>query len=92
MSWLDRKVERKADGFGGSAHSEAETTIIHVCAATAAGATGTMTTNPLWVVKTRFMVCLQVSLNMSQCNELLPFSRKRSFHLQQRDTDTPLTR
>lgn len=30
--------------------------IAHIVAAMTAGATGTMLTNPLWVIKTRFMV------------------------------------
>ena len=40
-----------------SAHPGAETALLHVIAAMTAGATGTILTNPLWVVKTRFMVC-----------------------------------
>lgn len=45
-----------ADVGPGVAQSEAETTALHVFAAMSAGATGTLLTNPLWVVKTRFMV------------------------------------
>jgi len=45
-----------ADVVPGVAQSEAETTALHIFAAMSAGATGTLLTNPLWVVKTRFMV------------------------------------
>ncbi|CAD6576329.1 MAG: hypothetical protein TREMPRED_001661 [Tremellales sp. Tagirdzhanova-0007] len=47
------------DRFGSyardGAHPQMEATAVHILAAMTAGATGTMMTNPLWVVKTRFM-------------------------------------
>jgi hypothetical protein len=36
--------------------------LVHILAAMTAGATGTIATNPLWVIKTRFMVSRAVSL------------------------------
>jgi hypothetical protein len=41
---------------GASAHPKADAAISHILAAMTAGATGTIVTNPIWVVKTRFMV------------------------------------
>lgn len=38
-------------------HHAPQSTLVHITAAMTAGATGTIMTNPLWVVKTRFMVC-----------------------------------
>lgn len=35
---------------------------LHIFSAMAAGACSTIATNPLWVIKTRFMVCAQASL------------------------------
>lgn len=43
-----------------TAHPGAETALLHVVAAMTAGATGTILTNPLWVVKTRFMVSARI--------------------------------
>ncbi|KAL7422834.1 hypothetical protein Q5752_002130 [Cryptotrichosporon argae] len=37
------------------AHPDADVLVVHMVAAMTAGATGTIMTNPLWVVKTRFM-------------------------------------
>jgi hypothetical protein len=45
---------RKADSTD---HQAPQSTLVHITAAMTAGATGTIMTNPLWVVKTRFMVC-----------------------------------
>ena len=42
------------------AHPGFDTAILHIIAAMTAGGTGTILTNPLWVVKTRFMVCLLI--------------------------------
>jgi hypothetical protein len=44
---------RKADSTD---HQAPQSTLVHITAAMTAGATGTIMTNPLWVVKTRFMV------------------------------------
>lgn len=46
-----------ASGSGGGQGSAVnEQWLVHILAAMTAGATGTIATNPLWVIKTRFMV------------------------------------
>lgn len=40
--------------------------MLHIGAAMAAGATGTIVTNPIWVIKTRFMVCYQLQQYLSR--------------------------
>lgn len=39
---------------------------LHILSAMAAGATSTICTNPLWVIKTRFMVC-SLACNKTAC-------------------------
>ena len=51
----DLVKDRFRDRAEHSAHPQADMALVHMCAATVAGATGTILTNPLWVVKTRFM-------------------------------------
>jgi solute carrier family 25 (mitochondrial folate transporter), member 32 len=34
--------------------------LVHILSAMTAGATSTTMTNPLWVIKTRFMVCMEI--------------------------------
>ncbi|WOO82039.1 Mitochondrial substrate carrier family protein W [Vanrija pseudolonga] len=47
--------DRMARGLAASGRPDKYPSLIHVTAAMTAGATGTILTNPLWVVKTRFM-------------------------------------
>jgi solute carrier family 25 folate transporter 32 len=66
------------DGGGaGATASGNEQWLVHILAAMTAGATGTIATNPLWVIKTRFMVrgllvSLQTHLNLRSHDLLLP--------------------
>ena len=61
----DEGLVADGGGLGGIAHPGTEMTVSHISAAMMAGGTATMMTNPLWVVKTRFMVsdscCLRLS-------------------------------
>lgn len=42
-----------------------DTSVQHIIAAMTAGATGTIFTNPIWVVKTRFMVSWTILVHLT---------------------------
>ena len=58
---------------------------IHILSAMAAGATSTICTNPLWVIKTRFMVSALHSSYMTSRSDI---SARRHNHSRRRGTDT----
>lgn len=54
------RVKAKLNEKRGNAKGQADP-VVHVLAAMSGGATGTIVTNPLWVIKTRVMVSLSIS-------------------------------
>jgi hypothetical protein len=61
FSVYDDIKDKLGKSIGGGQGAANEQWAVHILAAMTAGATGTIATNPLWVIKTRFMVSLPLS-------------------------------